>query len=603
MKTELSFDIHEGAGPIRTERFARDVVKIGRLPSSHLRLDDADVSRMHAVVEVTGDAVHVIDLGSASGTFVNGQRINKARLEDGDELRLGGARLVLRLAPVVATGAPSPAAAKAVPNPFAAPVPPPTPAAAEPEPTPDPDAVRYGVVASGPPVSPAEVEAPEEAYEVVLQWGESVLHVEHVPPGARFVVGEAEGADYLIGADVLGAPALTLVEGGQVSVPANAEGAEPGTRALGPDGDVSWSLGGFRFRVKRVHAGKRIAGGTPIDRRPFMYVGGVMALAAGVLTLFSLLPPKSSALAIDNLNRDSRLVSYLMEPPAFEEEEQVELEVDGPVAEAGGSGERHAGEEGEMGDESAPETDNRYAVEGPENNPDPHLARESAREEARNAGVLGTLRTVAGSWNTPTSPFGRETALGQDPMSYLGALMGSQPGENHGLGGLGLRGTGRGAGGDGLGTVGLDTMGTLGHGAGVTCDPGQTCEGNGYGRVGGIGGRDHVSRVPRLTPGPVTTNGGLSREVIRRTVRRHHNEVKFCYEQSLRARPDLEGRVTTRFIISQTGAVTVATVQSSTLGHSDTEACITQAVRRWAFPAPDGGGIVSVTYPFMLRNQ
>ena len=42
--------------------------------------------------------------------------------------------------------------------------------------------------------------------------------------------------------------------------------------------------------------------------------------------------------------------------------------------------------------------------------------------------------------------------------------------------------------------------------------------------------------------------------------------------------------MTTRFIISQTGAVTVATVQSSTLGHSDTEACITQAVRRWAFP-------------------
>ena len=86
-------------------------------------------------------------------------------------------------------------------------------------------------------------------------------------------------------------------------------------------------------------------------------------------------------------------------------------------------------------------------------------------------------------------------------------------------------------------------------------------------------------------------------------IRRHINEVKFCYEQELNARPDLEGRVTVRFIISPTGAVQTAMVQATTLGNRRVEGCITQAVQRWTFPAPDGGGIVIVNYPFMLQAQ
>jgi len=36
------------------------------------------------------------------------------------------------------------------------------------------------------------------------------------------------------------------------------------------------------------------------------------------------------------------------------------------------------------------------------------------------------------------------------------------------------------------------------------------------------------------------------------------------------------------------------------MGNSTVESCIAQSVRRWSFPAPDGGGIVVVNYPFML---
>jgi hypothetical protein len=43
-------------------------------------------------------------------------------------------------------------------------------------------------------------------------------------------------------------------------------------------------------------------------------------------------------------------------------------------------------------------------------------------------------------------------------------------------------------------------------------------------------------------------------------------------------------------------------VQSSTLGNPGVEQCIAGAVRRWEFPRPLGG-IVAVTYPFVLKSD
>src|SRR5690606_36520632 len=163
------------------------------------------------------------------------------------------------------------------------------------------------------------------------------------------------------------------------------------------------------------------------------------------------------------------------------------------------------------------------------------------------------------------------------------------------FGGLGLRGTGRGGGGTGEGTIGLGNLGTIGHGGG-----GGT--GSGYGRgAGGLRGRE--ARVPRIRTGNADVRGSLSREVIRRVIQRHINEVRFCYEQELNQRPDLEGRVMVSFIISATGAVQSAGVGNSTISNARVEGCIVQAVRRWTFPAPDGGGVVGVNYPFVLISS
>lgn len=73
------------------------VIKIGRLTSSHLRIKDASVSRMHAVIEVSQRAAVIIDLGSETGTRVNGKPVNKASLKDGDRLRFGDIEVVVEI--------------------------------------------------------------------------------------------------------------------------------------------------------------------------------------------------------------------------------------------------------------------------------------------------------------------------------------------------------------------------------------------------------------------------------------------------------------------------------------------------------------------------
>src|SRR5439155_25575437 len=84
-KTTLTFSVASPSGT-RNEIVTQDIVKIGKDPKSHLRLDDEAASRMHAVVEVMGvEDITLIDLGNEPGTLVNGQRINKTKINPGVE--------------------------------------------------------------------------------------------------------------------------------------------------------------------------------------------------------------------------------------------------------------------------------------------------------------------------------------------------------------------------------------------------------------------------------------------------------------------------------------------------------------------------------------
>ncbi len=72
---------------------------LGRSPEADLVLPDDKVSRQHCRITRTGSALEVEDLGSSNGTFVNGTLITRARLMDGDELRVGHHVFSVMLAP------------------------------------------------------------------------------------------------------------------------------------------------------------------------------------------------------------------------------------------------------------------------------------------------------------------------------------------------------------------------------------------------------------------------------------------------------------------------------------------------------------------------
>ena len=59
------------------------------------------ISRRQAVIEGESDGWWIEDLKSITGTYVNGARVSPSgdrhRISDGDELRLGGVRCVVRI--------------------------------------------------------------------------------------------------------------------------------------------------------------------------------------------------------------------------------------------------------------------------------------------------------------------------------------------------------------------------------------------------------------------------------------------------------------------------------------------------------------------------
>ncbi len=57
---------------------------IGRAKAAGLSIKDPNISRRHAVIEERGGAYFLVDMGSTNGTFVNGARIERKALADGD---------------------------------------------------------------------------------------------------------------------------------------------------------------------------------------------------------------------------------------------------------------------------------------------------------------------------------------------------------------------------------------------------------------------------------------------------------------------------------------------------------------------------------------
>jgi len=69
-------------------------VVLGRSKECDVQVPDANVSRRHAELRQEGSSWWVVDLDSTNGTEVNGQRVPRAKLSDGDTITLGSTDLV-----------------------------------------------------------------------------------------------------------------------------------------------------------------------------------------------------------------------------------------------------------------------------------------------------------------------------------------------------------------------------------------------------------------------------------------------------------------------------------------------------------------------------
>ncbi|ACG75009.1 FHA domain containing protein [Anaeromyxobacter sp. K] len=160
--------IEDAEGTWSVVPFDGDEVSVGRAPEGNsFHMADRDVSRRHARFVRAGGAVFVEDLGSLTGTRVNGERISgRRRLREGDLVEIGAYDLAL-LPDVDAAGAGAPP-----PIPHGARTPDPTagrrtpePGAAAPPPgRPTPPSLRIPVPAAAvAPAAPTPAAAPAPA--------------------------------------------------------------------------------------------------------------------------------------------------------------------------------------------------------------------------------------------------------------------------------------------------------------------------------------------------------------------------------------------------------------------------------------------------------
>ena len=311
------------------------------------------------------------------------------------------------------------------------------------------------------------------------------------------------------------------------------------------------------------------------------------AVVLGMLMLLALVravPSDPHALSLDDVGRTVRMDGFHILPPVVV---VPPLPKDARGRGGGGAPRVAWGPMGAAGDPTARAADGRRATKGPAANQDRRDV-EAFVHETTILAVLDGAHSAA-----VDAVFDKAPALGPHTEDVFGHIVGTTVADAWGQHGLGPIGTGRYGGDEGRPTLG----GPPGIGR-----PGQWrgAGGPGFGPPGkGRLGPKAAHNFDFIPTQPIV-RGGLDKEIIRRIVRQHVNEVRFCYEEALVRKPALAGRVVAQFTIAPTGKVLVSALQSSSLGEPTVEACIVAATRRWLYPQPDGGGLVTVSYPFQL---
>ncbi len=449
----------------------------------------------------------------------------------------------------------------------------------------------------------------DRSAEIITLFEDSVVEVRHLAPGARFTLGE--GAADLPYADMgevfdvvrhrTGGGIEIVDEIGMHVELVGHESALAWTREL-VDGDatrerrVALLPSGARARIALGHVTILVEDADaprrhPLDPRLDMGAHASTGVAAlicllGVLFMSSL-PPSSRSLEIDPFLLSSRYARFDFSPP-----------VTPPPKPSSGGGAAASPAKRTPSPSGRP----RFAQSSTKPpagssarsaNPD---AAQAAQTAASTYGLLGVMRGLESTHGG--SLFGAGSALG-DAQNVMGEIQGSPIGDSLDAGGLGIMGSGRGPSGIGAGAIGVGRLST-GNCLGKNCGDGSG-RGPGHGAGKLIG---HKAGGPEWTMEPPKVSPQMDKDLVRRVVRQHANEIKYCYEQRLQQNAALSGRVVTRFVITVDGRVTTAGTESSTMSSPAVESCIAQVFRRMEFPhMPPGAGIAIVSYPFTFHKS
>ncbi len=109
-----TFKLQNTSGDHSVDITPGQTIVVGRAVTTDLPIFDPTVSRRHAELVHTNDGVTVRDLGSSNGTFVNGSRVTKTGISDGDAVTFG--KVEFKLTEVVKAEPPPHAAAFASPQ-------------------------------------------------------------------------------------------------------------------------------------------------------------------------------------------------------------------------------------------------------------------------------------------------------------------------------------------------------------------------------------------------------------------------------------------------------------------------------------------------------
>ncbi|WP_309893303.1 adventurous gliding motility protein GltG [Archangium sp.] len=637
MPVPLTLKVFKGDTLVTSKDFERDIIKIGRLASAHLCLEDDKVSRIHSVIEVSADgSLSIIDMGSVEGTYVNGKRVNKGQLSFGDEIKVGGTTLRLENPAAVAAvnltvaahTAPAPAATTPVPVETSlaaglaqAASPAPTPAPVAPAPTLAPVAqvaapVQRAVAAPQPVAAP--VEHPPEAEPaprvrrvarkgkgpvglgVHFMWGDQRVGEFFLAPGKKqsLTVGSAKGVDFIMGDAKLGGErfevvrtdgqSFTVLFTGKMKGELTRKGETMDLKAVIESGKATHEGDVYALTLKDDDLLSVDLGGVTLEalfesvpKRAVAPLGESMDFA--VVNIFLVMFFLGSLFVIAAANHAAAGEEYADELSGTDSR-LAKLIVKAPENQKNKFLEKLNQQKAEKQAEKAAKAkkdENRTQTKEVKQTAQANQPKSDKKAAAKNmaAKIFGGKGGVA-------SLFGGGSG---DLKNAMGNMFAAKGGTGGGFGGLGLKGGGGGGGGGGD-TIGIGAVGTKGRGGGM----------GGYGSgVGGLGGKTSVD--VGIAADEATVTGSLDKELIRQVIARNRGQIKYCFESLLNRFPKLGGKVAIRFTIASEGNVVTSSVAQSTAGNSELEQCVAGRVRTWAFPKPKGGGSVVVTYPFIFK--